>query len=265
MAGKKLQGQVAIITGAGRGIGAATADRFVAAGAAVVLSARTEEEVEAVAARLRKRGAKAIAVPGDITDPETVEEVVESALEQFDRVDILINNAGVGWPIEELAETDADEWTYNIHVNLIAPFYMIRSVLPLMLDQNYGRIVSVSSGVAGRPIAGLSAFCSAKAGLDMLMQTLALELAGRKVSASTLYPGMVDTTLQEDVRSIDTADTALDFSTFHDAHVRGALRSPAQIADLLYWMVGPWSRNRNGQSFAVDDQAWVDQVVRDLT
>ena len=91
MAGKKLQGQVAIITGAGRGIGAATAQRLAAAGAAVVLTARTEEEIEAVAKHLRQQGGRAIAVAGDVSDLAAVEEIVESALEQFERVDVLIN------------------------------------------------------------------------------------------------------------------------------------------------------------------------------
>ena len=102
MAGKKLQGQVAIVTGAGRGIGAATARRLAAAGASVVLAARSEEEVEALAAELRKKGSRAIAVAADVSDLAGVEEIVESALEQFDRVDILVNNAGVIWPLEEV-------------------------------------------------------------------------------------------------------------------------------------------------------------------
>ena len=92
MAGKKLQGQVAIVTGAGRGIGAAAARRLAEAGAAVVLAARSEEEVEALAAQLRKEGKRAIAVAADVSDLDGVEEIVESALEQFDRVDILVNN-----------------------------------------------------------------------------------------------------------------------------------------------------------------------------
>lgn len=263
MAGKKLQGQVAIITGAGRGIGAATAERLVAAGAAVVLAARSEAEVEAVAARLRKRG-RAIAVPGDITDPDVVEEVVESALEQYDRVDILINNAGVVWPIEEVAESDADEWTYNLYTNLIAPFYMVRSVLPVMQDQKYGRIVSVGCSAALQPMAGLSAFCTAKAGLDMFVRTLASELANTGVTTTLLYPGMVDTAMHEDVRSVDTTESKIDLSSFHEAHAQGGLRNPAQIADLLYWLVGPWSRKANAIAYAADDVEWVAQVTRDL-
>ncbi|GIV72551.1 MULTISPECIES: SDR family NAD(P)-dependent oxidoreductase [Caldilinea] len=263
MAKKKLQGQVAIITGAGRGIGAAAAERLAASGARLVLNARTEEEVEAVAARLRQQGALALAVPGDISDPDVVEEVVETALDQFNRVDILINNAAIIWPIEEVAETDPDEWTYNIMVNLVAPFMLTRNVLPLMLEQGYGRILSIGSGAAQRPIVGASAYCAAKAGLDMFTRVLALEVAGTGVTVNSLHPGVVDTAMQEDIRSVDTAGTRLDTSYFHELYERGALRPPSETARLIYWLVGPWSRDRNGEIFSADDEAWVEQVCRD--
>jgi len=264
MAKKKLQGQVAIITGAGRGIGAAAAARLAVGGAKLVLAARTEDEVESVAARLRQQGAQALAVPGDISDPEIIEEIVETALEQFNRVDILINNAGVIWPLEEIAEADPDEWAYNIAVNLIAPFSLVRNILPVMIDQEYGRILSISSGAASTPVAGASAYCAAKAGLDMMTRVLALEVAGTGISANVLHPGEVDTALQEDIRSIDTTGTRLDTSYFHDLHERGRLRPPAEAAELIYWLVGPWSRGRSGEIFTTQDAAWMQQVRGDL-
>jgi NAD(P)-dependent dehydrogenase (short-subunit alcohol dehydrogenase family) len=264
MAGKKLQGQVAIITGGGRGIGAAAAARLAAAGASVVLTARSEEEVEAVAARLRQAKGRAIAVPGDLTDPEVVEEVVESALDQFGRVDILVNNAGVIWPLEEAADADPDEWAYNIATNLIAPFTLVRNVLPLLHEQGYGRILNISSDAALTPVSGASAYCAAKAGLDMFSRVLAQELAGSRVTVNTLYPGHVDTAMQEDIRSVDTTGTRLDTSWFHDIHARGELVDPARIADLIYWLVGPWSRTRSGEFFSAADTAWTAQVAHDL-
>ena len=230
---KKLQGQVAIITGAGRGIGAAAAERFVAAGASVVLTARSEEELEAVAARLRQQGGRAVAVPGDITDPQDVEEVVESALEQFDRVDILVNNAGIVWPIDELADSDAEEWTYNIFTNLVGPYVMARNVLPLMLEQGRGRIINVSSAAAQVVVPGASAYCAAKAGLEMWTRVLAAEVEGRGVMVNILRPGTVDTQMQEDIRSVDTSDTRLDTSYFHELHAQGRLLPATFAADLL--------------------------------
>lgn len=264
MAGKKLQGQVAIITGGGRGIGAAAAARLVSAGASVVLTARSEEEVEAVAAQLRQVKGRAIAVPGDITDPEAVEEVVEAALDQFGRVDILVNNAAVIWPLEEVADVDPDEWAYNITTNLIAPMMMVRNVLPVMLDQGYGRILNISSEAAFTPVFGGSAYCAAKAGLDMFTRVLALEVAGSGVAVNALYPGQVDTAMQEDIRSVDTTGSRLDTTWFHEIHARGELAAPASVANLVYWLVGPWSRTRNGEFFNAEDAAWVEQVRQDL-
>ena len=264
MAKKKLQGQVAIITGGGRGIGAAAATRLAAAGAKLVLTARSEDEVEAVAAQLRRQGALALAVPGDVSDPEAVEEIVETALEQFDRVDILVNNAAVIWPLEEAVYTDPDEWAYSINTNLIAPYLLVRNVLPVMLEQRYGRILNISSDAAFTPVFGGSAYCAAKAGLDMLARVLALEVAGTGVSINTLYPGHVDTAMQEDIRSVDTTDTRLDTSWFHETHARGELTAPAGVADLVYWLVGPWSRDRNGEFFNAADGAWATQVRGEL-
>lgn len=264
MARKKLQGQVAIVTGGSRGIGAAAAALLAEAGAAVVLTARSAEQVEAAAAHLRSQGARAIGVAADVADPEQVEEVVESALDQFNRVDILINNAGVIWPLEEVAETDADEWAYAIQVNLLGPFYMARNVLPVMLEQHYGRILHISSGLAVNPMVGSSAYCTSKAGLDMFMRVLAQEVEGTGVTTNVLYPGMVDTDMQVDIRSVDTSESRLDLSRFHERHEQGALIAPADTARQIYWLVGPWSRGQNGMVFKSSDAAWLQQMNADL-
>src|SRR4051812_14500329 len=137
MARKKLQGQVAIITGSSRGLGLATAEQLVQAGATVVLTARSEDQVAAAAAALSKDGASVLGIPADVADLEHVERLVDTTLERFGRVDILVNNAATIWPVDEVAEADPEEWAYNIHVNLVGPFYLARSVLPAMLEQNY--------------------------------------------------------------------------------------------------------------------------------
>lgn len=264
MARKKLQGQVAIVTGAGRGIGAATAEALAAAGARVVLTARGEDEIGAVLRRIHAEGGAAIAAPADVGDTEQVEEVVEAALGAYDRVDILINNAGVVWPFDLVAEADLDEWAYNIHVNLIGSFYMARNVLPLMLDQRYGRIVNVTSGAAVRPIPGASAYGAAKAGLDQFTRTLALEVQGTGVHVNALLPGDVDTDMQADIRSVDTEDTLLDTSYFHRIYEQGRLRPPALVARAIYWLVGPWGRDAHGRFYDLDDPAWQARIMADL-
>lgn len=261
---KKLQGQTAIITGGSRGIGAAAARLLVQSGAAVVLAARGADEVAAQAENLRRAGGRAVGVAADVTDIEQVEEIVETALDQFDRLDILINCAGVIWPLEEVTEADPEEWTYNLHVNLVGPYLMARNALPVMLEQGYGRIIHLSGKGATQPIAGASAYCAAQAGVDMLTRVLALEVAGTGVTVNSLDPGDVDTELQADIRSVDTSESRLDFSYAHTVFAEKQLISVEETARLLYWLAGPWSRGHNGEVFRSCDAAWTAQVTVDL-
>lgn len=255
---------MALITGGGRGIGAAAAELLARAGASVVLTARSEEEIDAVAKRIRKAGGKAIAVPCDVSDFGQIEEVVESALDQFNRLDILINNAAVIWPLEEVADSDPDEWAYNIHVNLVGPYNMARNVLPVMLDQGYGRILNITSGAARGGFVGTSAYSAAKAGLDTFTRTLAAETTGTGVMVNGLNPGSVDTEMQADLRSVDTEGTRIDLSRFHEVYEQGRLGSPAATARQIYWLVGPWGRNETGKIFSAGDEAWRAQVEKDV-
>lgn len=261
---KKLQGQVAIVTGGGRGIGKAAALQLSQAGAAVVLAARTVKEVDAVAHQIQQNGGFAIGVEADVSDPMQVEEIVESALDQFNRVDMLLNNAGIIWPIEESAEADSDEWAYNIHVNLVGAFYLIRNVLPLMKTQRSGRIVNIGSGAGRTPIRGMSAYCAAKAGLEMMTRVMAQELMASGVSVNYLSPGMVDTEMQADIRSVDTSESSLDFAHWHRIHEQGGLLDAADVALCVTWLLGPWNQGHSGEIFAVSDPGWREQVQRDF-
>lgn len=264
MARKNLQGQVAIVTGGSRGIGKAAAELLAARGASVVVTARSEEQVERVAATLRQQGATAIGIAGDVGDPEQVDAIIQSTLEQLGRVDILINNAAVVWPVEEVVDTDPNEWAYSIQVNLLGPFYLTRSILPAMIEQQYGRIVNVSSGAAVNPIVGASAYSTAKAGLDMFTRALAQELTDTSVTVNSLHPGMVDTEMQVDLRSVDTSDARFDLSRFHTAHKQGQLRSPQVVARAVTWLAGPWSQEHSGQIFNIADEAWSQRINTDL-
>lgn len=261
---KKLQGQTAIVTGGGRGIGAASAKLLAAAGAAVVVVARSSDEIEGVAAEIRQSGGDAIAVPCDVSDPAQIEEAVESAIDQFGRVDILLNNAGIIWPIDEVAHADPDEWAYNIHVNLLGVYFAISNVLPLMLEQESGRILNITSGAADHVIPGWSAYCTAKAGVNMMTRAVAAELAETSIRINGLSPGMVDTEMQADIRSVDTDESGLDYERFHHAHQTGELRLAEDVARAIYWIVGPWGRNETGRIFQLSDDQWRARIETDL-
>jgi NAD(P)-dependent dehydrogenase (short-subunit alcohol dehydrogenase family) len=264
MAQMKLQGQVAIITGGGRGIGKAAAEQLAALGAAVVVTARSQEQVERVAAALQEQGASAMGLPGDVADPQQVERIVKSTIERFGRIDILVNNAGVIWPVQEVIETPIEEWQYNIQVNLLGPFYLIRHLLPLMVQQQYGRIVNVSSGAAINPIVGASAYSTAKAGLDMFTRATALEIQNTGVAINSFHPGMVDTEMQVDLRSVDTSDAGFSLTRFHDAYEQGQLRAPNDVARAITWLAGPWAGDHSGKIFRITDEEWIRQVHADL-
>lgn len=261
---RKLQGQVALVTGGGRGIGAAAAELLAQAGASLVLIARSEEEIDAVAKRIRKAGGKAIAVPCDVSDFGQIEEVVEAALTQFGRIDILVNNAALVWPVEEVADSDPDEWAYNIHVNLVGPYNLARHILPVMLVQGYGRILNITSGAAKGGFVGMSAYSASKAGLDAFTRSLAAETANTGVMVNGLNPGMVNTEMQGDLRSVDTEGTKLNLDLFHSAYETGKLGSPTRSAKMIYWLVGPWGRQETGKIFSAGDSEWWAQVEDDI-
>ncbi len=199
-----------------------------------------------------------------MADPGQVEKIIKATLAQFGRIDILVNNAAVVWPVDEVINTDADEWTYNIQVNLLGPFYLVRNVLSAMVAQRYGRIVNVSSGAAINPIVGASAYSIAKAGLDMFTRSLAQELLNTGVTINSFHPGMVDTDMQVDLRSVTTSDGHLDFTRFHDAYAQKQLRSPNDVARAITWLSGPWSREHSGEIFRIADEDWIRQINADL-
>jgi NAD(P)-dependent dehydrogenase (short-subunit alcohol dehydrogenase family) len=264
MAQKILEGQVAIITGGSRGIGRAAVEQLAALGAATVISARNEGQVQQVASALREQGAKSIGVPCDVAEPEQAKALVDATLAEFGRVDILVNNAGIIWPVEEVVSTDPEAWTHNIRVNLFGPFYLVRNVLPLMVAQKHGRIVNVSSGAGVNPIVGASAYSSAKAALDMFTRATAQELQDSGVTINSFHPGMVDTEMQTDLRSVDTTGAHFSLNRFHDAHQQGLLRSPQQVARAVCWLAGPWSKDQSGVIFKIQDEEWIRQVHADL-
>jgi NAD(P)-dependent dehydrogenase (short-subunit alcohol dehydrogenase family) len=194
----ELNHQTAIVTGAGRGIGAAIAKILAAHGVNVVLAARSRDEIGRTASEI---GDRALAVACDVSDYDSVERLVDAADNKFGAIDILINNAGVIDPIGALADSEPAAWARNIDINLTGAYYVIRAVLPGMLARKSGVIVNVSSGAAHRALEGWSAYCAGKAGLAMLTNSLALETKGKGLRVFGLSPGTVDTEMQVKIRA----------------------------------------------------------------
>lgn len=259
-----LSGQVAVITGGGRGLGAAVGELFARHGARVVLVARTGSEVEALAARLRGEGLEALALRADVSNMEECKAVVERVVDHYGRIDLLINNAAVAHPFQRIEEVDPLQWVEAVNINLMGSFYLARFALPGMLERGHGRIVNVSSGLALRVRVGQSAYCVSKAGLEMLMRGLALETEGTDVVITSYDPGMIDTPMQEEQRALDAAALRIDTEMFHNAWREGRLRDPAYVAQGMLWLMGHWGDDKNGQRFSFNDEEFRDTIARDL-
>jgi NADP-dependent 3-hydroxy acid dehydrogenase YdfG len=193
-----LAGRVAIVTGAGRGIGRAVAEALAREGAAVVLAARTRAEIAAVAEAIRNAGGRALAVPTDVTQDARVEALVDTTVGELGRVDILVTAAGVA-AFGPVAAAKPADWDPMLAVNLRAVMGCCRAVLPPMLRQRSGTIVNVSSVAATRPIVGAAAYAATKAGVVAFSHVLAEELRANGVRVGVISPGAVDTPLWDSI------------------------------------------------------------------
>jgi len=191
-----LDGEVAVVTGASSGIGAATARELGRRGAAIVLAARRGDALEAEAQAIRDAGGEAIAVPTDVTDGAQLRQLADRAIAAFGRVDILVNNAGASWS-RPLASSRPDDVVELIEVNLLGAMLLTRAVLPGMLERRHGSIVSVVS-LSGR-VAMEPLYSASKYGLRGFSLALRRQLAGTGVSVSLVSPGQIRTAMTSHV------------------------------------------------------------------
>ena len=192
-----LADQVVIVTGAGRGIGRAVARALARDGATVLLAARTRGEIAAVAAEVKDAGGKALAVPTDVTNERDVATLVDRAVGELGRVDVLVTAAGIA-TFGPVAAAKTDEWDAMLAVNLRAVMLCCRAVLPVMTRQQRGTIINIASVAAQRPIAGAAAYSATKAGVIAFSRVLAEELRPN-VRVGVLIPGAVDTPLWDSI------------------------------------------------------------------
>ena len=189
-----LLGQVAVVTGAGRGIGHATAMALAREGVTVVLAARTRQQLAATAAEIRETGGAALAIPTDVTQDAAVEAMVEQAIAELGRLDILVTAAGVA-SFGPVSGTKPTDWDGMLAVNLRAVMVTCRAVLPIMIRQRRGTIINVASVAAQRAIPGAAVYTATKAGVVGFSRVLAEELRSEGVRVGVLVPGAVDTPL----------------------------------------------------------------------
>jgi 3-oxoacyl-[acyl-carrier protein] reductase len=193
--GKPLDGQVALITGAGRGIGAAIARKLAALGATSVLCGRTQSSLDVTAEQILHSGGKVEVIPCDVTVLHQLEYAAARIDSTFGRLDILVNNAGVGRFNEPLHSLLPEEWDRILNTNLRGVFYTIRAFVPLMIRAFYGHIINISSLAGKNPVPNGAAYAASKWGLNGLSYSVAEELRGHNIRVSVICPGSVDTEL----------------------------------------------------------------------
>jgi len=240
----QLANQIALVTGAGRGIGRAIALKFAAEGASVVCISRTAENAEKAAAEIRALGRQAWAHAVDVADAAAVNAMAERVLAECGRVDILVNNAGVARDDLLMRMSEAD-WDAVLDTNLKGAFLFTKAFSRALLKQRSGRIINVASVIGLIGNAGQCNYAASKAGLIGFTKSVARELASRGITVNVLAPGFIETDmtagLKEDLRAGVLKQIPL-----------GSLGQPDDIAGAAVFLAGPAARYITGQVLAVD-------------
>ena len=199
----ELEGRVAVVVGAGSGLGRDLARAFVQRNARVVVAGRTRERLDETLHAVRSAtGSEPLVVPTDVSDRSDVDHLRDATETCFGTADILINCAGIFGPLRRIVETDPDEWIRTLSVNCVGPYLTCRAFAPGMIRRGWGRIVNVSSAAPLYPPAAVnSAYATSKAALNQMTRHLAVELAGTGVTANVLHPGSLKTDMWADIKS----------------------------------------------------------------
>jgi NAD(P)-dependent dehydrogenase (short-subunit alcohol dehydrogenase family) len=242
-----LEDRVAWVTGAGRGLGRAIAWGLAAAGAEVVVSSRSREELDETVAKIESDGGRAVAVVADVTDPDQVDHAAQVARDLRGHLDVLVNNAGVSTVFVRSEELELRDWKRMLDVNLTGAFLCAQAAGRRMLAGSGGSIVNVSSVHGRSGVQRLAAYAASKGGLEMLTRTLAVEWAERGVRVNAVAPGYFETDMTKGVRSSDTWRELL-----LRRIPQGRFGSPDEVVGAVLFLASDLSTYVTGATLAVD-------------
>lgn len=241
----RFNGKVAFITGAGSGIGRATAVAFAAEGARVAVLDRSAEALRGTEAAVREAGGEALAIACDVSEPAQVEAAVARTVEAFGRLDIAFNNAGVENKATPLHEIELDEWDRILGINLRGTFVCMKHELAQMVRQGGGVVVNTSSGAGVRGVAGGSAYAASKHAVIGMTKSAALDYAKPNIRVNAVLPGNIETPMMDRF-------TGGDIQKAIDLEPVGRLGKPEEIADAVLWMSADLGAFVTGASISVD-------------
>jgi len=249
-----LAGRVALVTGAGRGIGRAICLAYGAAGVRVAASARSTDELESIVEEIRGAGGTAEAFPADLSDPAVPEQLLESVASSLGTVEVLVNNAGVGSSSDPkpLVEFDDDFWNLTMEVNLNAPFRLTKHALPAMIAAGWGRVITVASINSRVGSLHGAAYAASKHGVLGLMRTVATETASQGVTVNCICPGPVRT-LMNDKRIEYDAERLGRVLDEHESGLTpiGGRLEPEDISPMAVYLASDAGRMITGQAYNI--------------
>jgi 2-hydroxycyclohexanecarboxyl-CoA dehydrogenase len=246
----KLRDKIAIITGAGRGLGRAVALAFGREGARVVLAGRTRGQVEHVAEELRSLKREALAIPTDVSEEGQVNELVKKTLETCGTIDILVNNAGARGPIGPVHQIPLDEWEKTLRINLTSAFLCSRAVIPVMMAKKAGKIINVTTTLTPRP--NLTPYMVAKAALTHFSKQLSRELKDFNIQVNAIHPGVMDTEMQAEIRKAGSKAVGTDM--FERLKEERMLHPPEEPAKLVLFLASAAADAITGEFLSFDDR-----------
>lgn len=243
--------RVVIITGASRGLGAATAHWLAKKSVKLVLNARNTELLEKVKEECQKLGSEVLTVAGDVGELAVCQQIVSAAGDKWGRIDAVVNNAAVIDPIGIYTNVDMEAWSRAMQVNLVAPLYLARLASPWLM-QSKGKVINVSTGAAVHPLAAWSAYCASKAGLHHLTRCMAVEQP--RIIAVSLRPGVIDTAMQDQIRKDGPGHMPPDMMQyFQQLKETNRLEPPEVPAKSMAWLALYCPPEWNGEMIEYTD------------